>query len=179
LTKINRSYSSIDYVRQLLNLDRLISPSPLSSKVATHSIILFSILSVPYSLLLSHSYTTSDKILLAFVTVIMILCIIFIYRQPQAPSTTFTVPAVPWLPALSVVVNVFLMTKLSFHTWVRFLIWMSMGFAIYITYGWWNSSEEYRMKGLPPPGQTISETLKLNQANKQTNNNNEQTLQDF
>jgi hypothetical protein len=47
---------------------------------------------------------------------------------------------VPWLPAASILTNVFLMTKLSLHTWIRFSVWMGVGFLIYGLYGWRNSS---------------------------------------
>ena len=56
-------------------------------------------------------------------------------------------PLVPWLPALSILVNTFLTMKLSWQTWVRFSIWLAVGLALYASYGWKNSSEEYRMKG--------------------------------
>ena len=57
------------------------------------------------------------------------------------------VPLVPWLPALSILVNTFLTMKLSWQTWVRFSIWLAVGLILYASYGWRNSSEEYRMKG--------------------------------
>jgi amino acid transporter len=164
-------YSWSSYFRQLLNLDGLTTPSPLSAKVARHNIILFSVLSIPWSVLVNCDQTAWTQFCIVTVTATMLLCIVIIYRQPQSLShTTFVVPAAPWLPALSVVINVFLMCKLSIHTWIRFVFWMAAGFLIYGCYGWRNSSEEYKMKGKLPPSQGISDLELVNR--KEDNNGN-------
>lgn len=58
-------------------------------------------------------------------------------RDPQGDS--FQVPLVPLVPTLSIVVNTFLMLNLNYLTWVRFTVWMTVGFFIYFSYGIWNS----------------------------------------
>ncbi|CAF2057858.1 unnamed protein product [Rotaria magnacalcarata] len=47
----------------------------------------------------------------------------------------FLTPLTPWLPIFSIFCNIYLMLKLSFVTWIRFIIWMIMGFSIYFFYG--------------------------------------------
>ncbi|AZZ54799.1 amino acid permease [Rathayibacter iranicus] len=46
----------------------------------------------------------------------------------------FRVPLNPWLPLLSALICIYLMLNLSVETWLRFLIWLLVGFAIYFTY---------------------------------------------
>jgi APA family basic amino acid/polyamine antiporter len=52
---------------------------------------------------------------------------------------SFRVPFSPWLPWLSAAICVFLMLNLTAETWLRFLIWMALGFAIYFGYGYRHS----------------------------------------
>ncbi|XP_046899237.1 cationic amino acid transporter 3-like [Hypomesus transpacificus] len=69
------------------------------------------------------------------------LCVIIIWRQPQSrEALTFKVPLLPWLPVFSVFVNVYLMMQLDMGTWIRFSVWMAIGFLIYFFYGLQHSS---------------------------------------
>lgn len=63
-------------------------------------------------------------------------------RLPVAePSTnSFEVPLVPTIPLFSVIINTFLMLNLSVMTWIRFAVWMAIGFFIYFTYGIFKST---------------------------------------
>mgnify|MGYP001265915927 CR=1 FL=1 len=40
-----------EYLRQMLNLDKAVSPTPLSSHVAAHSAVMFSLFCVPFSVM--------------------------------------------------------------------------------------------------------------------------------
>uniref|UniRef100_A0A4W4HA73 Cationic amino acid transporter C-terminal domain-containing protein n=1 Tax=Electrophorus electricus TaxID=8005 RepID=A0A4W4HA73_ELEEL len=69
--------------------------------------------------------------------------IIIILRQPESPrKLPYMAPCVPFVPAAAILVNVYLMLKLSSITWVRFAVWCSLGLMIYFGYGMWNSSLE-------------------------------------
>ncbi len=52
---------------------------------------------------------------------------------------SFSVPLSPWLPWLSAAICVFLMLNLTAETWLRFLVWMAIGFAVYFGYGYRSS----------------------------------------
>ncbi len=52
---------------------------------------------------------------------------------------SFTVPLNPVLPTVAALFCIYLALNLSIETWLRFLIWMALGFAIYFTYGYSHS----------------------------------------
>lgn len=151
-SSVSVSCSRREYLRQCLNLDSVISPTPLSSLVATHSVLCFSLLCVPLSVSASMESSSWRSFVVAVCIIGVCITMAVLCRQPQDPNTPpFSVPLVPWLPASSVLINILLTTKLSWQTWIRFSVWMGAGFLVYGVYGWRNSSEEYKMKGLKPP----------------------------
>ncbi|XP_019897604.2 probable cationic amino acid transporter isoform X2 [Esox lucius] len=86
-------------------------------------------------------------LLLGFLAIFMALLIIIILQQPENPKRLpYMAPAVPWVPAAAMLVNSYLMLKLSAITWIRFTIWCFIGVLIYFGYGMWNSTLEIRSK---------------------------------
>ncbi|XP_072514434.1 probable cationic amino acid transporter [Salminus brasiliensis] len=77
------------------------------------------------------------------IVVLMAAMLIIILRQPESPKKLpYMAPCVPFVPTAAIVVNIYLMLKLSSITWIRFAVWCSVGLMIYFGYGMWNSSLE-------------------------------------
>jgi len=56
----------------------------------------------------------------------------------NAPKS-FKVPLYPYLPWLSFIFCIVLMTQLRLFTWVAFVIWLIIGLIVYFSYGYWHS----------------------------------------
>ena len=65
--------------------------------------------------------------------------VIVLRRKRPDLKRAFKVPLSPWLPAASALICGYLMLNLSVETWLRFLIWLAVGFLIYFTYSRWHS----------------------------------------
>ncbi|MEZ7007258.1 amino acid permease [Streptomyces sp. AD55] len=71
--------------------------------------------------------------LFAFV-VVAVSVVILRRTRPDLPRA-FRTPLVPALPILSVCASLWLMLNLPAETWLRFAIWMVIGFFVYFLYG--------------------------------------------
>lgn len=56
-------------------------------------------------------------------------------KRPDLPRA-FKIPGNPWVPLLIAAANLWLMLNLTVLTWIRFLVWLIVGFAIYFAYGY-------------------------------------------
>lgn len=56
-------------------------------------------------------------------------------RRPDL-KRSFRMPGNPWVPLLVALANFYLMLNLTVLTWIRFLIWLVVGFIIYFAYGY-------------------------------------------
>ena len=59
-------------------------------------------------------------------------------KRPELPRA-FRMPGNPCVPILIALANFWLMLNLSVLTWIRFLVWLVIGFAIYFSYGYWHA----------------------------------------
>ncbi|CCD65334.1 Cationic amino acid transporter C-terminal domain-containing protein [Caenorhabditis elegans] len=74
---------------------------------------------------------------------LIILSFLFICAHyPNNTPLDFKVPLVPLIPALSLLINTLMMVHLAWITWLRLVVWMSIGFVIYFGYGIHHSKEE-------------------------------------
>ena len=67
----------------------------------------------------------------------------------------FRAPWVPLLPIASIAACAWLMINLSALTWVRFGVWLVVGTAIYVGYGYWHSVQGRRQAGQPSPAAAV------------------------
>ena len=70
-----------------------------------------------------------------FAFFVVSIAVIVLRRTRPRMKRPFRVPQVPVLPMLSAVFCVGLMTNLALETWLRFLVWLVLGLAIYFFYG--------------------------------------------
>jgi APA family basic amino acid/polyamine antiporter len=76
---------------------------------------------------------TSIGTLFAFILV-CIGVLIMRKKMPEAPRA-FRTPLVPFVPIAGVVVCLFMMVFLPLDTWIRLIVWMMIGFDLYLFYG--------------------------------------------
>lgn len=92
------------------------------------------------------SHQATVQLILNFIicllVIILLVVMLMMNRLPQAiESLPFKVPFVPFVPCLSIVLNLYLMMELNFKTWIRFSVWLVIGLLIYAFYGLQHSIE--------------------------------------
>uniref|UniRef100_A0A182U557 Cationic amino acid transporter C-terminal domain-containing protein n=1 Tax=Anopheles melas TaxID=34690 RepID=A0A182U557_9DIPT len=110
---VSSQTKSSTVMKQLFNLTCLTVPSSLSSDIVKVCVLIY-----------------------AAMAIVAVLLTLIISCQPtEERQLTFRVPFVPFVPLISIFVNVYLMFQLDAATWVRFLVWLVVGFIIYFSYG--------------------------------------------
>ncbi|XP_031772015.1 cationic amino acid transporter 2 isoform X1 [Apis florea] len=156
--------------RQLINANGLNHSTKLTSQIVTYLVVCYVILCICIGIIVS---IFTDDIMngkitlivpLAILLLVLIVILIFIYLQPTSgKNLAFSVPLVPFLPAFSIIINIYLMMMLDKMTWIRFLIWMIVGLGIYFFYGVWHSKmRKDKHTKLPENGYTNEDTWKTN-----------------
>ena len=125
-------------LKQFFNGNSYRVPNVLSSSITKIGVVLFSVICVLWcSLDKIFVFGSTDSIIaLSVVGAVLILLLIVIGSQPVSTiELSFKVPLVPLIPCLSVFCNLYLMFQLDLNTWIRFLIWVAIGYIIYFVYG--------------------------------------------
>ncbi|KAG5683867.1 hypothetical protein PVAND_013128 [Polypedilum vanderplanki] len=127
---------------KVFNLDNFRTPTTFTSGLVTTLVTFYAVLCVWMSLTISFTgrkilEADAISIVLLLIPIILIAIVMtVIARQPKSSKVlTFSVPFTPWFPALSIMVNIYLMTELDVATWIRFGVWIIIGLLIYFFYG--------------------------------------------
>ncbi|XP_023161086.2 cationic amino acid transporter 3 [Drosophila hydei] len=119
-------------------------PNTMTSAITKVGIVVFAIFCIVWCIFMKvfEIETTGAVVSLSIVGLILICICVVIAMQPVSTiELTFKVPLVPFVPCLSVFVNLYLMFQLDLFTWIRFLIWVAIGYCIYFAYGIRNSTQ--------------------------------------
>ncbi|MEZ5210078.1 amino acid permease [Gordonia sp. (in: high G+C Gram-positive bacteria)] len=85
-----------------------------------------------------------------FAFVLVSIGVIVLRKTRPDLKRGFSVPFVPLVPILSVLACAWLMFNLTALTWIRFVVWMAIGFVIYVVYGMNHSAVGLRSRGEVP-----------------------------
>ena len=92
-----------------------------------------------------------------FAFVLVSAGVIILRRTRPELKRSFRVPAVPWIPVLAILSCLWLMVNLSVQTWLRFTVWLIIGFVIYFVYGMKHSRLGLGQKSAPSGGAVTSD----------------------
>ncbi|XP_041081425.1 cationic amino acid transporter 2-like isoform X1 [Polyodon spathula] len=154
-TELAESESQLAMLKEGFTLQSVLSPSMLPTEQSS-SVVNIAVSIIIFVVCIVSTLTTykGEAVLameswilglLAVCLMVFIVCLLIVWRQPQTrKKVSFMVPMLPFLPVVSVFVNVYLMVQLSGDTWIRFAVWMAVGFLIYFGYGIRHSLEGQR-----------------------------------
>jgi len=135
-------------LRQYFNRRYVDKPTPLTSAIVVLNTIMFSVVCVLLGLVTVQweaHLVAGDAVPLFICGVLVALMVAILWSIALQPSQTqglkFKVPLVPFLPGLSIFINIYLMMSMDMDTWIRFIVWLGIGFLIYFSYGIFHSAE--------------------------------------
>ena len=84
-----------------------------------------------------------------FAFVLVSLGVIILRRRQPDRKRAFRVPFVPWFPLISVLFCGGLMFGLTITTWIRFVLWLTVGMVLFLSWGrYWSEFASEDFKGL-------------------------------
>ncbi|XP_063926032.1 high affinity cationic amino acid transporter 1-like [Zophobas morio] len=135
---ISDEFTSSNIFKQIFNCGRQQYPSEVSERIVKVEVCLYCILCVLIGLcaMYLNSQIRDGEIwaivLTAVVVALAVLVVMSMTTQPKSrKELSFKVPLVPLVPALSILINIYLMLMLDNNTWIRFGVWMAVGLPIY------------------------------------------------
>uniref|UniRef100_A0A8C6PP31 Solute carrier family 7 member 1 n=1 Tax=Nothobranchius furzeri TaxID=105023 RepID=A0A8C6PP31_NOTFU len=103
-------------------------PSSMSGFAVNVCTSLMGVLILAFSILaVQGGFVLWNIIALSLIFTACLVLVFIIWRQPGSKTKlSFKVPLLPFIPVLSIFVNVYLMMQLDRGTWVRFSVWMAI-----------------------------------------------------
>lgn len=139
MSKTHTVTSFGEVLRQLFNIDFVSTPNRLSTLICEASVVVFCLCTIPVCILLdalSPDASTPHIVFLVASILVLFIIVLIVARQPRSDAElNFQVPFVPVLPFFSIFMNLYLMFQLDIHTWIRFAVWIVIGYIIYFGYG--------------------------------------------
>ena len=71
--------------------------------------------------------------------VLVSVAVLILRRKRPDLHRPFKVPGVPVVPVASALICLYLMANLTVGTWVRFGVWMAIGFVVYFAWSYWHA----------------------------------------
>uniref|UniRef100_A0A8C7K4J7 Solute carrier family 7 member 1 n=1 Tax=Oncorhynchus kisutch TaxID=8019 RepID=A0A8C7K4J7_ONCKI len=107
-------------------------PSALSGFTVNITVSLMGILILVFSILaVQGGFAVWNIVALTVIFMVCVLLTFIIWRQPESKTKlSFKVPLLPFIPVVSMFVNVYLMMQLDRGTWIRFAVWMAIGDSV-------------------------------------------------
>lgn len=143
-----RPASTGTILRQLLNINCVKQPNSLTSNIAILALVAYCFSTIILCILIDVDREYGYRDIMVYVLIaLMLILAVFVARQPQRKcDMAFKVPLVPFLPFISIFLNLYLMCQLDIHTWIRFAIWLVIGYVIFFSYSMRSSVEGHRVK---------------------------------
>ncbi|KAK2142643.1 hypothetical protein LSH36_930g00007 [Paralvinella palmiformis] len=135
--KLKKQYLDLPILR---NLDHGVAPVVAVIAMAVFIIVFWCVLLKAFWAVQNATWWAIILLLLSSIGMVMSLLVILAHEQNKS-FITFQVPLVPYIPALSMFVNIAMMLQLNYLTWIRLVIWLAVGYMIYFAYGVHKSKE--------------------------------------
>ncbi|XP_063703409.1 cationic amino acid transporter 2 [Culicoides brevitarsis] len=137
-------------LKQLFNGNRLRDPVALTSGIVTVMVtsylfwcLMFSGTFTLYTTEIMNGDWWAITLLVVFGLLLVLSILIIVFQPRSIAKIPFSTPFTPFLPATSILINIYLMCGLDPWTWVRFVVWIAIGLVIYFCYGIFNSKERH------------------------------------
>src|SRR5262249_26993952 len=84
-----------------------------------------------------------------FAFVVVCAAVLILRNSNPEANRPFRTPAAWLIAPLGIFVNFAMMLFLSVDSWMRLVVWMTIGLVIYLAYGFWHSTLGKEMRGAP------------------------------